>query len=55
MKQRGELTSASDTESDQDEADGRMRDDTEANTEREASGTGGTKVKVGKGRKWKRA
>jgi hypothetical protein len=54
MKQRGELASESDAESDQDEYDGGMRSDTEANTEQEANGTGDTKAKVGKGRKRKR-
>jgi hypothetical protein len=54
MKQRGELASKSDAESDQDDADEGMRSDTEANMEQEANGTGDTKAKVRKGRKRKR-
>jgi hypothetical protein len=60
MKQRGELASKSDAESDQDDADEGMRSDTEANTvEQETNGTGysGTRRQrweVGKGRKRKR-
>jgi len=54
MKQRGELASESDEESDQDDTDEGMRSDTEADTKQEAGGTGDTKAKVGKGRKRKR-